>query len=168
MKKNANNESGMTVWGIGPRFTVLSVGYGAVCLAVSFLFPDIFLIDFIPAWVLVLSGVLLIAAGIPFFLASFLAVRRAYSAGKLVTRGVYRLCRHPLYASWVVFLVPGMVLIARSWLGLSVPVFMYVLLRILVREEEAYLENRFGEEYRAYRARVPAVLPLPYWSRRST
>lgn len=157
----------MTVWGVGPRFTVLSVGYGAVCLAASFLFPDVFRIDFIPAWVLMLLGALLIAAGLPFFIVSVVAVHRAYGAGRLLTGGVYGLCRHPLYAAWVVFLVPGMVLIARTWLGLSVPIFMYVLLRILVREEEAYLESRFGEEYRTYRARVPAVLPLPYWSRRS-
>jgi protein-S-isoprenylcysteine O-methyltransferase Ste14 len=167
VKKNENNESGMTVWGIGPRFTVLSVGYGAVCLAVSFLFPGIFLIDFIPVWVLVLLGVLLIAAGVPFFVVSARTVHRAYHAGKLLTGGLYGLCRHPLYASWVVFLVPGIVLITRTWLGLSVPVFMYVLLRILVRKEEAYLESRFGEEYRAYRARVPAILPLPFFSRRS-
>ena len=167
MKESANSEAGMTVWGVGPQFTVWSVGYGAVCLAVSFWFPDIFLIDFVPAWVLVLLGTLLIAVGVPFFFVSAAAVHRAYHAGRLLTGGVYALCRHPLYASWVVFMVPGFMLITRTWLGLSVPVFMYVLLRILVREEDAFLESRFGEEYRQYRARVPGVLPLPQWSRRS-
>jgi protein-S-isoprenylcysteine O-methyltransferase Ste14 len=157
----------MTVWGIGPQFTVWSVGYGAVCLLVSFLFPDVFLIDFVPAWVLVLLGALLVAVGVPFFFVSAAAVHRAYHAGRLLTGGIYALCRHPLYASWILLLVPGIVLIARTWLGLSVPVFMYVLLRILMREEEDYLESRFGEEYRAYRARVPAILPLPFFSRRS-
>jgi protein-S-isoprenylcysteine O-methyltransferase Ste14 len=157
----------MTVWGVGPRFTVLSVGYGALCLVVSFLFYDVFLIDFVPAWVLLLLGALLIVAGVPFFFVSAVAAHRAYREGRLLTRGVYGLCRHPIYAAWVVFLVPGMVLIARTWLGLSLPVFMYVLLRILVREEEAYLEDRFGEEYRLYRASVPAVLPLPFFGRRS-
>ncbi len=150
----------MTVWGVGPRFTVWSVGYGGVCLVISFLFPDVFLIDFVPAWVLILLGALLVALGVPFFFVSAVSAHRAYREGRLLTRGVYGLCRHPIYAAWVVFLVPGMVLIARTWLGLSVPVFMYVLLRILVREEEAYLEDRFGEEYRLYRARVPAVLPV--------
>jgi protein-S-isoprenylcysteine O-methyltransferase Ste14 len=167
VKESTNDAGDMTVWGVGPRFTVLSVGYGAVCLAVSFWLPDIFLIDTVPVWLLVLLGSLLIAVGIPFFFVSAAAVHRAYHAGRLLTGGVYRLCRHPLYASWVVFIVPGVVLITRTWLGLSVPVFMYVLLRILVRKEEAYLESRFGEEYRAYRARVPAVFPLPNWGRRS-
>jgi hypothetical protein len=59
------------------------------------------------------------------------------------------------------FNVPGMVLLADSWVGLLVPIPMYVLLRLLVLDEEAWLERTFGEEYHAYRARVPAVLPVP-------
>ena len=39
---------------------------------------------------------------------------------------------------------------------------MYVTLRLLVRKEEACLEELFGEEYRRYRGRTPAVFPLPW------
>jgi len=34
------------------------------------------------------------------------------------------------------------------------PVVLVILDRVVVRREEAYLERRFGEEYRAYRSRV--------------
>jgi len=70
------------------------------------------------------------------------------------------MCRHPVYGAWVVFNVPGMVLFFNSWLGLVVPILMYVTLRLLVRSEEEHLEQTFGEEYREYRSRTPAVFPL--------
>ena len=76
------------------------------------------------------------------------------------------MCRHPVYGAWVVFNVPGLVLLANSWIGLFVPVLMYVTLRLLVRREETYLEQTFGEEYRRYRERTPAVFPLPWRWRR--
>ena len=98
--------------------------------------------------------------GIPFFIISVFAINRAHNSGKLVTEGIYRCCRHPLYAAWVVFIVPGIVLLADSWIGLTIPLVMYVLLHILVKKEEIYLEERFGEEYVEYKKRVPAVLPI--------
>ena len=85
---------------------------------------------------------------------------RAFKAGHLVTDGVYGMCRHPIYASWVIFFVPGIVLLINTSIGFSVPVVMYFILRSLVKEEDQYLEKTFGEEYLAYRKKVPAVLPI--------
>ena len=42
---------------------------------------------------------------------------------------------------------------------------MYIALRWLVRDEEAWLEQTFGEAYRAYRRRVPAVMPTGWLER---
>ena len=58
------------------------------------------------------------------------------------------------------FFVPGIALLVNSWLALTVPVVMYILLRLMVRKEEAYLEERFKEEYLAYKRSTPAVLPV--------
>lgn len=84
---------------------------------------------------------------------------RAYNADALVTNGIFRCCRHPLYASWVVFIVPGIVLLANSWIGLTTPVVMYFLLRSLVKAEERYLESVFGSDYLDYKSVVPCILP---------
>jgi protein-S-isoprenylcysteine O-methyltransferase Ste14 len=65
-----------------------------------------------------------------------------------------------LYASWVVFIVPGIVLLMRSWIGLTIPLFMYVVLRRLSVKEETYLETTFGDAYLEYKKKVPAVIPL--------
>ena len=70
---------------------------------------------------------------------------RAYNADKLCTDGAFGLCRHPVYASWTVLLLPGIALLIGSWILLTIPVVMAAILRWLVREEEEYLAERFGE-----------------------
>ena len=153
-------EDKMSRWGIGPIFAFLSISYGLMTLVISRYFYPIFQIGFLPYWLLSIVGVVLIVIGFPFFLISAITVTRAYNADELVTDGIFRCCRHPLYASWVVFIVPGIVFLANSWIGLTTPLFMYLILRILVRKEEAYLENVFGSEYREYKNKVPCILPF--------
>jgi protein-S-isoprenylcysteine O-methyltransferase Ste14 len=59
----------------------------------------------------------------------------------------------------VVFIVPGIVILANSWIGLTTPIFMYFLLRKLVVKEEVYLESIFGDEYVDYKTKVSCILP---------
>ncbi|MBN1823030.1 MAG: isoprenylcysteine carboxylmethyltransferase family protein [Endomicrobiales bacterium] len=150
----------MTRWGIGPLFAFLSVSYGLITVSATYLFKPFFEIGIVPHRVLVIAGSFAMATGIVFFIRAAAAVHSAYNAGVLVTDGVYRFCRHPLYAAWVVLIVPGIALVMNSWLGLTVPVFMYALLCVLVKREEQYLENKFGGTYLEYKNRVPIILPL--------
>lgn len=152
----------MSRWGTGPIFTALSISYGAVILVISHSFYPFFQIKFIPYWLFVILGVFLIAIGIPLFIVSVIIVSRAYKADELVTNGIYRCCRHPLYASWVVFIVPGIALLVNSWLWLTIPVFMYVILCHFVKKEEVYLESVFGSEYLRYKQKVPCIFPIGY------
>ena len=153
-------EEKMSRWGVGPIFAFLSISYGLISLAVSRYFYPLFRIDFVPYGFLAVLGVVLVLFGFVFFIISVKTVMRAYNANKLVTGGIFRCCRHPLYASWVVFIVPGIVFLANSWLGLTAPVLMYVILRILVKKEELYLERVFGSEYLEYKKKVPCILPF--------
>jgi protein-S-isoprenylcysteine O-methyltransferase Ste14 len=155
----------MSRWGIGPIFTVLSIGYALGAFALNRHYHPVFQINVFPSWLLSSLGIILIMIGVPFFIISVITVTRAYNADKLVTNGIFRCCRHPLYASWVVFIVPGTVLIMKSWIKLTIPVFMYLILRLLVKKEEVYLENVFGFEYREYKKKVPCVLPIGKWHR---
>ena len=80
-------------------------------------------------------------------------------AGTLSTRGVYSIVRHPLYVGNSVVAL-GMACFSRTWY-LPVVVVLAALLyheRICAREE-AFLEERFGEDFRAWAARVPAFFP---------
>jgi protein-S-isoprenylcysteine O-methyltransferase Ste14 len=156
----------MTRWGSGPLFLLCSLFFGAAVLGIGSLNPQLYRIGFVPRGVLWATGAILIALGIPLWIAAVFTVMRAFSSGQLCTSGVFAICRHPVYASWAVLIVPGIALMLGSWLALTLPVFMCVLLRHLVRPEEEYLARTFGADYLAYRSRVPAMFPLGWLARR--
>jgi len=156
----------MSSWGIGPKLAFFSILYGLSIFALQLRYGTRLSIEFLPYRALATAGIALIVLGMIFLAASRKSLKRAFHAGVLCTRGVYGMCRHPVYAAWVIFLVPGLVLLVNSWAGLTIPPVMYVILKILVSKEELYLDQRFGDEYRSYKERVPAVLPLGWLIRK--
>lgn len=73
---------------------------------------------------------------------------------KLVVTGVYRLSRNPIYLGWLLFL-SGLGIANLSVVAISLSAVMVTVLhRAVITQEEAYLETRFGEEYRRYKQRV--------------
>jgi len=84
---------------------------------------------------------------------------RAQKAAVLSTTGVYSLVRHPLYLGNFLIAL-GMSLFSRTWflpLIVSLAALLYYE-RIAAREEQ-FLESRFGDTFRGWAARVPAVVP---------
>jgi protein-S-isoprenylcysteine O-methyltransferase Ste14 len=72
----------------------------------------------------------------------------------LVTGGPFRFSRNPLYLSLTALYLGITLLCDALWpLMTLVPLLVVVHGRIILREER-YLESRFGDEYRAYKARV--------------
>ena len=77
----------------------------------------------------------------------------------LVQSGPYRLVRNPIYTS-MLFAVAGTCLILAPLSLLPVAELVYLAgTEIRVRAEERLLLERFGDEFRRYRERVPAYLP---------
>ncbi len=73
----------------------------------------------------------------------------------LVTRGLFGLSRNPAYVA-ATSLYLGAALLARSLPALEfLPIVLALLDHYVVDREERYLDERFGEAYRAYRAKVP-------------
>lgn len=84
--------------------------------------------------------------------------KRVY-AKDLVTEGMFGVCRNPLYVGNMliysgVFLMHGDPLVV--FVGIASFAFIY---QCIVYAEEAFLEGRFGDGYRAYCADVPRWLP---------
>lgn len=149
----------MTIWGVGLRFTAFSLLCFILTLAAHCIGYPFFVIRGVPYVVLAAVGLILIAIGVPIWVAASGEVDRAFEAGELATQGVYALCRHPIYGSATFFVVPGILLFFRSWILLAVPLAMAVLAGLLVRREEAYLRDRFGQAYLEYASRVGALFP---------
>lgn len=78
----------------------------------------------------------------------------------LVTGGVYRSVRHPMYAAiWLWAFAQGMLL--ENWLaGWSVVPAFAAMYFIRVPREEAMMIEKFGDEYLAYMRTTGRVLPL--------
>jgi protein-S-isoprenylcysteine O-methyltransferase Ste14 len=156
----------MSRFGVGPAFSLLTLAYFAATLIVDRRWSDTFTMRVAPYTLHVLAGAALILAGLVFYGLGVRCIMRAYNADTLCTHGPAAVCRHPIYAAWVVLVIPGICLLLNSWLVLTTPAFAYAVVRLLVRKEERYLEDRFGDAYRAYRRRVPAVIPRPWrWGR---
>ncbi len=72
----------------------------------------------------------------------------------LVTWGPYRFSRNPMYVGLSVF-TAGLALLANTaWLLAALPAVWLALRRLVIDREEAYLERRFSEEYRSFKART--------------
>lgn len=87
-----------------------------------------------------------------------LELRKEHS---LVTGGVYRRIRHPMYTSIFLFsLAQGLLL--QNWLAgwSALATFSVLYLRRVPREEAMMLEA-FGDEYREYMGRTGRLLPRP-------
>ncbi len=84
---------------------------------------------------------------------------RKRRADVLNTTGMYSLVRHPLYLGNY-FIALGISLFPRTWfLPIIVSLaFMLHYERVIFSEEE-YLESKFGDEFRAWAARIPIIIP---------
>lgn len=77
-----------------------------------------------------------------------------HTAKTLVTDGMLRFSRNPIYLGLALILF-GTALILGTVSGLLVvPAFMWAITRFVILDEEAMLEREFGQEYRDYTARV--------------
>lgn len=69
-------------------------------------------------------------------------------------RGPFRITRNPMYLQLVLVCIGFSVLLWNGWILLLTPVVAWLLLRLAILPEEAYLERKFGEAYLSYKRRV--------------
>ena len=73
----------------------------------------------------------------------------------LVTDGVFGHTRNPLYVGISVALCGVALIFDLDWVVLLILPSCLLLHFAVVRREEIYLEQKFGDAYRHYKARVP-------------
>ena len=142
----------MTRWGVGPKFMMISIVIGLFLIFINhYYFPD-FLLSFnqVRFW----SGIALVLFGMGLFFVATFQVHRAFNDERLVTGGVYAYMRHPVYAVWILFIAPGLLLITGVLFLIVLPFIMYALMRMLIVEEDEYLERKFGQDFLDYKKRL--------------
>jgi protein-S-isoprenylcysteine O-methyltransferase Ste14 len=110
----------------------------------------------------VAAGAIALAGG-AFSLAGILSFRRAQTtvnplkpenASSLVTGGVYRFTRNPMYVGLLFVLVAWAVFLVNPWTLLGPVLFVAYMNRFQIKPEERALVTLFGEQYAAYAAKV--------------
>ncbi len=148
-------------FGIGPRITAATLTYAVLAGLLTWAFPRECLVGALTVPVVRSVAVLLIAIGVVIWILGIVGAMRAYNRDELVTTGIFGLVRHPIYAAWIVFNLPGLCLLTTSWPFLLTPLVAYAVFKSSIHMEDAYLSQRFGQAYLDYRGRVREVLPIP-------
>jgi protein-S-isoprenylcysteine O-methyltransferase Ste14 len=128
-----------------------------IMLVLHFLLP----LAKIIAWPWNLLGILPLAGGIALNLIADNAFRKAKTTVKpfeestaLVTGGVFRISRHPMYLGFVLALIGIGILLGSLAPWVVVPVFAVLMDRMFIQVEERMLQARFGEDWLQYKATV--------------
>lgn len=77
----------------------------------------------------------------------------------LVTQGIYRITRNPMYLGTFLIGV-GVILVTQRWWVFLVFLGIFLMIYLpQMKREEVWLLDHFGEDYRRYQAGVPKILP---------
>lgn len=127
-------------------------------LALNWLIPLPFAPAAVPArW----GGAAIFAVALALFAWAIATMARAGSnvptnlpTTTIVENGPYRFTRNPIYLAMVLGLIGLAIAFNSLWLLLTLVPFALAIRYGVIAREEAYLERKFGDVYRRYRARV--------------
>lgn len=107
-------------------------------------------------WAVTMAGLVLDAHSIIGFLRARTTVNpvRIDAATELVTTGLYRWSRNPMYVGLILVLIGWGVVLGSLTPFIAVILFGRVLVIMQIAPEEAALEAKFGDAYRNYTQRV--------------
>lgn len=116
-----------------------------------------------PAALRLSAAAAILLVGIGFSIAGMLAFRHAQTtvnptrpelASALVTSGVYRITRNPMYVGLSCDLVAWAVYLSSAWALFGPVAFVIYMGRFQIEPEERTLAKLFGDDYAAYQAKV--------------
>jgi protein-S-isoprenylcysteine O-methyltransferase Ste14 len=107
------------------------------------------------------AGALLTLAGVALCVSMGRAFKRhgtspdvRHETTAIVTSGPFRYSRNPIYLAFTLVQAGLALIFNNAWILLTTLPAVLVVHHVVVRREEAYLEAKFGAEYRAYKSLV--------------
>ena len=101
-------------------------------------------------------GVLIGIAGVVQFAVKSTSVNphKPNHASSIVTSGVYRISRNPMYLGMLFILVAAVLKFGHPTGIIVLPFYVWYMTRFQITPEEIVMEEKFGDEYRNYKKRV--------------
>lgn len=152
----------LNFFGIGPKIGRVALPVFAVTIFLTLYYNGAFAYSGEGNKFLFYAGLALLILGVTMYLLTVPSLMKGLKNTRLITGGTYYLCCNPLYASIILFIIPGTSLIMNSWVILATSIVAYVLFKVSIRSEYDEMEKFFGDEYKKYRAETPDFLPFPF------
>ena len=149
------------------EFVLLTIAWIAFFLPLIWIVPGVFdFADYPLEPIPLVTGSVLLALGLWLFQRSHADLGANWSLSlevrenhQLVTNGVYRWIRHPMYLSLLIYGV-GQALVVPNWFaGPSYGAAMLLIFAFRLVPEERMMLEHFGKAYEDYRARTKRLFP---------
>lgn len=136
---------------------VIYLGMLGVGLLLEWLWPTQVLtwpLAVVPGSVVLICGVLGLTVAIRTLLRAQTPVDPYKGTTTIVTDGLFRFSRNPIYVSDMLLYI-GLSLLLNTWWALALsPAVVWIMNIGVIAREEAYLERKFGSDYLRYKQRV--------------
>ena len=130
-------------------------------LFIGLLLSSVFPIDWLPRSIKITLGAVIIIGTALIAVSAFRAMRRAQTAVNpslpttaIVSDGAFGFSRNPIYLSLTLLYVGIALLFNTLWALLLLLPLIVVVQNGVIKLEERYLEQKFGDEYLRYKASV--------------
>ncbi len=115
-----------------------------------------------------MAGLVIIAMGFTIIFIALGTLRLFYSSllviredHQLITRGIYRFMRHPIYTG-VIIVAIGVPVYASSLYGFLIMLALIPIFLNRIRMEERLLTDEFGDAYQTYKENTKKLIPFIY------
>ncbi len=115
-----------------------------------------------------IAGLTLFVVGLTIAFVAVFTLRRFYlstlvtvEGHRLITHGIYRFARHPIYFG-VLIAIMGVPVYAPSLYGFLVLILLIPIFLNRIRMEEEMLTEEFGDAYRTYKETTRKLSPVVY------
>jgi protein-S-isoprenylcysteine O-methyltransferase Ste14 len=152
------SKNGMSIFGQGPAIIRVGLVFMLIGFAVYKFFPAITVLP-VPLFYSTIAGIILLLCGLLLWVTSLVQLLRDFPKGKLITTGAYRFCRNPMYASFIIFIIPAFSFLLHTWVYFLGSLGMWLGATILLCKEERILEDIFKNEFSRYAAAVGRIFP---------
>ena len=104
--------------------------------------------------VMIFAGLAVTTTGAWTFKRADTPIRPFEQATTLVTSGIYRYTRNPMYLGMLIMLTGTWIALGKLSPLFIIPIFFFVIREGFVTPEEEFLEKNFGDQYREYKTSV--------------